>query len=83
VNGIRGDAGPIQLLREPVRAVLRPREDEGLLPVPRAEERGKKLRLALAVHPVGGLVDAVRDAAEAVYGEKDAVVGSLLASYAF
>jgi hypothetical protein len=60
VDARGADALLRQPVREAVRPVLRPREDEGALHVAPAQERQEESRLELRVHRVGGLRDARR-----------------------
>ena len=57
VDGGRGDAVPLELLGEPVRAVLGAREDERLVDAAGLDEVAEQLALALAVDAVDDLLD--------------------------
>ena len=59
VDRERRDAVVVQLLRELVRAVLRAREHEHLVPVLRLDEMREELALAVAIHGMHGLRDHV------------------------
>ena len=59
VDRLCADIGGLQLSRQPIRAVLRLREDDGALHAERAKEMHEELRLLRLQHEVELLVDAV------------------------